>query len=48
MVESVIQIRRGITINIDASVKIQKKNIFCAKNIKFGILLHVVVKMVNI
>ena len=25
MVESVIQIRRGITINIDASVKIQKK-----------------------
>ena len=45
MVENVIQIK--ITINVGASVKILK-NIVCAKKIIFGILLHVVEKMVNI
>ena len=43
MDENVIQIRGGITINVDVSVK----NIY-VKKIIFGILLHVVVKMVNI
>ena len=47
MVENVIQIKSGITINVGASVKILK-NIVCAKKIIFGILLHVVEKMVNI
>ena len=47
IVESVIQIKSGITVNVDVSVKI-KKNIACAKKLIFGILLHVVVKMVNI
>ena len=40
MQENVIQIKSGITINVDASVK----NIIYMKNIIFGILLHVVVK----
>ena len=43
MEESVIQIKSGIAINNDASAK----NIY-VKNIIFGILLPVVVKMVNI
>ena len=43
MVESVIQIKSGITINLDASAK----NIIYVKKIIFGILLHAVVKMVN-
>ena len=47
MVKNVIQIRRRITINVSASVKIQK-NIVCAKKIIFRILLHVVAKIVNI
>ena len=47
MVENVIQIKSGITINVGASVKILK-NIVCSKKIIFGILLHVVEKMVNI
>ena len=47
MVENVIQIKSGITINVGASVKFLK-NIVCAKKIIFGILLHVVEKMVNI
>ena len=42
MVESVIQIKSGITINVDANAK----NIY-VKKIIFGILLHEVVKMVN-
>ena len=46
MVENVIEIKSGITINTDVSVKIQK-NIICTKNITFGILLHVVAKMIN-
>ena len=44
MVESVIQIKRGIMINVDTNVK----NIIYVKKIIFGILLHVVVKTVNI
>ena len=43
MEESVIQIKSGIKINVDASVK----NIH-VKNIIFGTLLHVVTKIVNI
>ena len=37
----------GIMINVNVSAKIQK-NIMHVKNIIFGILLHVVVKMLNI
>ena len=44
MVENAIQIKSGITINVDASTK----NIIYMKKIIFGILLHVVAKMVNI
>ena len=44
MKENVIQIKSGIIINIDASVK----NIIYVKNIIFGILIHVVAKMVKI
>ena len=44
MVENVIQIKGRIMINVDVSVK----NIIYVKNITFGILLHVVGKMVNI
>ena len=47
MVENVIQIKSELMINVDASVKIVK-NIKCAKQIIFGILLHVVAKTVNI
>ena len=43
MVENVIQIKKGIIINFDVSVK----NIY-AKKIIFGIQLHVVAKMVSI
>ena len=38
-----IQIKSGITINVDASAK----NIY-VKEIIFGILLHVIAKLVNI
>ena len=44
MVENVIQIKSGITINVDMSVK----NIIYVKKIIFGILLHAVATMVNI
>ena len=44
MVENVIQIKSGIMINIDASVR----NIIYVKKIMFRILLPVVGKMVNI
>ena len=47
MLEEVIQIKSGITINVDARVKIQK-HVVCTKKIIFGILLHEVAKMVNI
>ena len=44
MIEYVIQIKSGITINVDVSVK----SILHVKKIIFGILVHAVVKMVNI
>ena len=44
MIENIIQIQIGITINVDASAKIRKKNIVCAKKIAFGILVHILVK----
>ena len=44
MEENVIQIKSGITINVDASVK----NITYVKKNIFEILLHVVVKMASI
>ena len=44
MKENVMQIKSGKIINVDASVK----NIIYVKKIIFGILIHVVVKMVNI
>ena len=47
MVDSVIQVKSGITINVDVSVKMEK-NMVRAKEIIFSILLHAVVKMVNI
>ena len=45
MREIVVQIKSGITI-IDVMVKIQN-NIVLMKKIAFGILLHEVVKMIN-
>ena len=44
MEENVIQINRGIMVNVDVSVK----SIIYVKKIMFGILLHVIVKMENI
>ena len=44
MEENIIQIKSGIKINVDASVK---NMIYMRKNI-FGILLHIVSKMVNV
>ena len=44
MEENVIQIKSEITINVNDSAK----NITYVKKIIFGILLHVVAKMVNI
>ena len=43
----VIQIKSGITINVGVGEKI-RKSITGAKKIKFGILLHVIMKKVNI
>ena len=44
IVENVIQIKKGIMINVGASVK----NIKYVKKFIFGILLHLVTKIVNI
>ena len=44
MGKNVIQIESSIIINVDAIVK----NIIYVKNVIFGILLHVIVKMKNI
>ena len=44
MEESVFQVKSGIMINVDVGVK----NILYVKKIIFGILQHVVPKMVNI
>ena len=46
-VENVTRIKIRIKVNVHKSVKIKKK-ILCARKIIFRILLHVVVKMVNI
>ena len=46
MVKNVTQIESGITLNVSVSVKIPI-NIMCVKKVIFGILLHVVVKMVK-
>ena len=42
--KNLIQIKSGITINVHRNVK----NVISVKKIVFGILLHVVAKMVNI
>ena len=47
MVENVTRIINGISANIGVSVKLQKKHLVCVEKAIFGILLHVVVKMVN-
>ena len=48
MIENVIQIKSRTTINADASAKTQV-NIMCAKNIYISeILVHVLVKMLDI
>ena len=44
MVENVIQIKSGIMINVDVSVK----DIIYVKKIIFGILLHVIAELVII
>ena len=44
MEENIIQIKSGITINVDTSVK----NIIYVKKIILGILLHVAVKIIHI
>ena len=44
MVENVIQINDGITINVDVSLK----HVMYVKKVTFGILLHIVAKMGNI
>ena len=44
MEKNVIQIKSGTTINVDAI----SKSIIYVKKIAFGILLHVVVKMISI
>ena len=43
LVENVIKIKSAIMVNVDVSVK----NVMHAKKIIFGILLHVVVKIIN-
>ena len=47
IVENVISIKSGVTINVGESRRIRKNNI-CAKRITFGILPHVLVKVANI
>ena len=47
MIENVTRIKSGIAINIGVSAKIQK-SIIHLKKIIFGILRHVVVKLMNI
>ena len=51
MKEIVIQIKSGVTINVEASAKIQD-NILCAKKVVFNPITHnpiiVLIKMVNI
>ena len=44
VIENMVQIKSGITINADASVKIGN-NLICGEKILFGILVQVVVKI---
>ena len=46
ILENVIQIKRRITVDVDVGEKI-RENFKCAKKNRFGILVHVLVKMVN-
>ena len=45
MIANVIQIESRTMVNVDVSTNIQEK--MCAKKVIFGILLHVVLKMVD-
>ena len=47
MIANVTQIKSRITINVDVSAK-TCENTMCAKNIIFGFVVHVFVKMVII
>ena len=47
MIENIIEIKCGIMVNVGVSVKIPKNTVY-AKKIIFGIMLHVVAKMVKI
>ena len=47
IIDNVNQIISGIMINVVARVKIQK-NIVCEKKVIFGILLHIVAKVISI
>ena len=47
MRESLIQIKIGITINVDVRATIKKTNQMCEKKYIFGMLIHVLVKKVN-
>ena len=46
-VKNLIQIKSGIEININVDVKIQQ-NIMYVKKFMFGILVHVLVKLIDI
>ena len=47
IVENVIQIKSGISINVDGGAKI-RENVVCVKKILFVILANVLAKMINI
>ena len=47
MVENVTRLKNGISANVGVSVKLKKNHLVCVNKTIFGILLHVVVKMVN-
>ena len=47
MVKNVIQIKSGVMINADVSVKIQKDIVY-AKKIMCGILVHMFARLINI
>ena len=41
-----MQLKSGITINVDVSAQI-RENIMCTKKIILGILVHILVEMIN-
>ena len=47
MVENIVQINCEVMINVNVSARILEK-IMSVKNIMFGILVHVLVKLVNL